>query len=171
MLASRHDRTVEILYGLCKAHRSYRAVYADHLETPFKPIEISPSHVMGLQGKPYRFRPDLWARLKNNKIDLIEVWDEQSEAGGVQDFVLAALTPRIATFTIVCFDKATVDNAKALAGVILPSLHDEEGNRLLDPSEVTSRIIGVPEQIQNDDAALKKFLSDRLKSLWKSRPA
>jgi hypothetical protein len=169
MLASRHDRTVEILYGLCKAHRSYTEVYADHLKTPFKPIALKPPAGGKSQGEQHLFKPDVWAKTRDDRVDLFEVWDEQSEAGGVMDVSLAALTPNVASLSIVCFDKTTVYNAKSLALTILSSIHNERGENPLDPSDVVRRVISIPAYVQNEDAALKSLLADKLKQLWTSK--
>jgi len=168
VLQNRHDRVVEILYGVCRAHRPYTAVYADHLRAPFKPIGI-PAGKGGEVSKVYHFRPDVWARLSNGKIDVIEVWDEQSEAGGVQDLILTALTPRLNSMTIVCFDEAAVAKAKELASAVLSAAYNGSGSLLLDPSEVARRVILVPEKIQSDDAAIKQLVKDRLRATW-TRP-
>lgn len=170
MLQNRHDRVIEILFGICKAHRSYKEVYADHLRTPFKPIMIPSAEESG-RPQSYKFRPDVWARLPSKKIDVLEVWDEQSEAGGVQDLILTALTPGLATLTIICFDQMSVDKAKGLARTVLSSVYSKNGEVLLSPDDVARRVILIPEGIQNDDTAIKEFLKDKLRSFWISKSA
>lgn len=165
VLQNRHDRVVEILYGVCKAQGSYRIVYADHLKVPFKPIMItSATEGEGLQTHP--FKPDVWAKRPNRLVDVFEVWDEQSDAGAVQNLLLSALTPKLATMTIICFDQISVDKARKLATLVLSSVFNKEGKMLLNPAEVSRRVILISEKIQNDDAAVKKFLEGKLRPLW-----
>lgn len=176
MSLDRHNRAVKIAYDLCKASSNYEAVYGDLPNTLFKPIVISarpPSSPEKKGAVPfaYEFRPDVWGKLHSGGVDVIEIWDEQSEAGAVQDFVLAGLTPGITTLSIVCFDQKTVDHARELATFLLSSLHDEGGRRLLDPEQVGRRTFFVPEPIQNDDGEIRKLMRGKLDDLWRSRNA
>jgi len=163
VLQNRHDRVVEILYGVCRAHRSYKEVFADHVNARFKPIEIPWSDG---GGHSYHFKPDVWARYPDRKVDVIEVWDEQSEAGGIQDMTLTAITPGLESMTIICFDQSAVEKAKELAGVVLSSVHNSRGGFLLDPAEVMRQTVLVPEKIQSDDAAIKSLLKEGLAPVW-----
>ena len=174
MSLNRHDRVVKIAYDLCRASPNYRAVYADLPKTRFKPIVISAGRGSE-RGKgvaaplTYEFRPDVWGKLRSGGVDVIEIWDEQSEAGAVRDFVLAALTPGVRTFSIICFDQKTSDRAREVAAVVLSSIHDGEGRLLLDPEQVGPRTFFVPERIQNDDGGVRKLVKEKLGDLWRSR--
>jgi hypothetical protein len=173
MSLNRHDLVVKVAYDLCKANSNYEVVYGDLPDTLFKPIVI-PAGPQDSPGKEavsfsYDFRPDVWARLRSGGVDVIEIWDEQSEAGAVQDFVLAALTPGIATLSIVCFDQKTVNHARDLATFLLSSIHDGKGRGLLDPEQVGRRTFFVPEPIQNDDGEIGKLVKAKLGDLWRSR--
>ena len=176
MSLNRHDRVVKIAYDLCKASAIYKVVYGDLPKTLFKPIVIS-AGPRGSRGKEdtrslgYEFRPDVWGKLRSGGVDVIEIWDEQSEAGGVQDFVLTALTPGITTLSIICFDQKTVDHAQELATFLLSSIHDEKGRKLLDPEHVRRRTFFVPESMQNDDGEIRRLAKEKLGDLWRSRKA
>jgi hypothetical protein len=162
MSMNRHDRTLEILYGICKSNAYYTRVYGDLPKTGYRPIAISLPKNKGAQTFSYEFRPDLWARLQKGGVDVIEIWDEQSEAGAFQDFLLAALTPGIARFSVICFDQKTVERCRTVATLVLSLVHDDQGHRLLDPSEVCRRVVSVPESSQDDDTRLASFLRKEL---------
>jgi hypothetical protein len=157
---------VGILYELAKKNNSYKESYADHIGVAFQPLEIISPPVKGVRPEIHQYNPDMWAKLKNNTIDVYEVWDSQSEfsrqADCVQDILLPALTQNIATLSIVCFDQDAADFARRLGRIILPSIHDEHGKMKLDPSEMLPYVIAIPEEIQTSRTQMKAFLSKKL---------
>jgi hypothetical protein len=165
VLQNRHDRVVEILYNLCKTRGPYKAVYADHIGVPARSIQIH-SPRGGGELKGHSFMPDVWGRLPNGKVDVLEVWDEQSEAGGVQNLLWTALTPHLNSMAIVCFDQKSVEHAKELTRLILSSIFNGKGEPFVDPEEVARRIIVIPKKSHNDDLAIRALLELKFRPLW-----
>jgi hypothetical protein len=159
---NRHNKVVKVLFELSKNYKSYRKVYAHHISQNYKPLQILSSQKRG-EAEVYAYNPDLWCKWKNNKIDIYEVWDNQTEDACVGDIVLAALTQDVYMIYIVCFSKRQYNLARKLVRVLLSSLFDEEGNALLDPSEVTKYLTLIPDEAMKDDGKLRKFLHDKLK--------
>jgi len=160
---SRHDRVVGIVHELCDGANFYKEgdVHADHLGFSYKPIDIiSPSSKVR-RGELHISNPDVWAKhSSNNKIDIYEVWDGQSEPEDVRDIVFAALTPNICSLAIICFDEKTAALAKRLSIIILSAIHDELGDLLLDPRNVD--VITISTKARRSDSAMHSFIMDAL---------
>jgi len=161
MARDRHDRVVEVLFQLARNFKPYAKVFADHISQNYRPLQILSSQRRG-EAEVCSYYPDLWCKIKKtNKIDIYEVWDNQSDDACVADIALAALTPNVERIYIICFDKSQYDLARKLVKVMLSSLFSEEGNLLLDPSEVMKYVTLIPIKIMEGDK-LKKFLHDKL---------
>lgn len=157
---SRHDRVVQILYGLCKP--LYKEAYADHInDSNYRIIPIHSGYKLETP-EIYQYRPDLWCKSRNGKVDIIEVWDTQSkEASGI-DILFSALIPDAASLSIVCFDEETRNLARKLSKVILTSIFNQSGEALLSHQEVLPYIVLIPKDIQHDVDEVREFLRDKL---------
>lgn len=161
-----HDRVVQILYDLAKKHKSYKEVCADNIGVHFRPLDVISPHSKGVRPEVLPYNPDVWGKLRNNTLDVYEVWDSQGEWGRaadcVQDILFPALTEDIATLSIVCFDQGTADYAKRLARIILPSVMDGQGSVRLDTKSVLPFVVTIPNDIQNSVAKMEQFLGAKL---------
>jgi hypothetical protein len=139
----------------------YEEVYADHLGVPYRSITIKEQ--IHRRGTPevHSFSPDIWCRY-NNKTDVIEVWDEQSDDASVADVILPALVEKISTLSIICFDDETEKLAKKLSKVILSSVHNEGGDPLLPLSNISKYILRIPDDIQRDQTKMKDYFKEEL---------
>lgn len=163
MAKSKHDQVVEILYQLSKNYKSYNKVCADHVSvSSYKRIPILSRNQRG-KSEVHQYRPDLWCRYgRTNKIEVFEVWDNQSEDACVEDILFAALTPNIELLYIICFNKGQYELAKTLVKVILSSLFDEDGNLLLEPPGILRYVKLLPKNIISNNYAIKRFLQKEL---------
>ena len=159
-LKTRHDKVIRILYELCKPF--YRETYADHINDPnYKIIPIHSGYKLDTP-ETYQYRPDLWCRRKNGKIDIFEVWDSQTKEASEIDILLSALTQDVSSLSIVCFDEESRDLARKLSKVILTSIYNKSGEPLLSHQDVVPWIIMIPHEIRNDSNKTREFLRDKL---------
>jgi len=151
-MTSLHDKVVSTLYELCRGYKPYSKVYADHVNVPYKVIQIH-SQELRRVAAVYKFQPDVWARYKRGGVDVFEVWDSQTPSDCTEDILFSALTPGIQYLSIVCLGRGQYELAKILSAVILTTLHDEEGKSLLDNRNVL--ISRIPEEIKSDPQKIK----------------
>jgi len=115
-----HNKIVQILDELCQEdvkNGIYSKVHNN------KPIDSPISYMKQVVW----YQPDLYAiRKKEEKIDVFEVIDTQSEGEAVEDMVLSALTPRVSSLCIVCSDSEYLEKIKKKAIVILHKIYDED---------------------------------------------
>ena len=79
------------------------------------------------QKQTYYYQPDLYAVYsKNEKVDVFEVIDTETEGEAVMDIVYSALTPRINVMCVVCSDNSKLEAIKLHARIILNKMFDEE---------------------------------------------
>ncbi len=156
----RHNKVIEILFELCKKYNNYKDVYADHINEKYKKIPILSNNKKIL----YNYQPDIWCKLKsNNKKEIFEVWDSQSEDACVGDILLSALTEDINFIYIICFEKSQYDLALKLVEIVLSSIFNEKGEHLLPYLEIKKYITLIPEEIIDDENKVKNYLHDKLK--------
>jgi hypothetical protein len=110
---------VQILDELCEENVRaglYKKVYDGNSE----PIAVS------CKKQTYYYQPDLYAVYqKNEKIDVFEVIDTESEGEAVMDIVYSALTPHINVLCIVCSDDSKLEAIKTHAKIILNKIFDD----------------------------------------------
>jgi hypothetical protein len=115
-----HTKIVQILDELCQEdvkNGIYSKVYKN------KAIEPTLSYMKQVVW----YQPDLYAvRKKDEKIDVFEVIDTETEGEAIGDIVLSALIPHIADFCIVCSDYKYLEKIKTNAKVILNKIYDED---------------------------------------------
>ncbi len=160
MAKNRHDRVIEILYKIVKRDKSYGKVYADHIVKDYKSINVL-SRNKRSAAEVYPYYPDLWCEYRSKKkIDVIEVWDSQSEEASAEDIILSVINPEVASLSIICFDEQQYKLANKLKKVILSNIFNEKGEQLLDSVYVGITLI--PKEILNNDNKLKAFLIKKL---------
>ena len=161
-----HDRVVKTLFRLANQHASYKEVYADNIGVTFKPLFVTSPPAKGVHPDVQPYNPDVWAKLRNNTIDVYEVWDSQGErerrSDCVEDILLPALTENIGTLSIVCFDQQTAEFARKLTRIILPQVADGQGTPKLDTSNVLQYVVVIPQNIQGSESKMAQFLSQKL---------
>jgi hypothetical protein len=74
----------------------------------------------------YFYQPDLYAVYqRDEKIDVFEVIDAESEGEAVMDIVYSALTPHINVMCVVCSDDSKLEAIKTHARIILNKIFDD----------------------------------------------
>ena len=120
MAGTWHNKMVQILDELCQEdvkNGIYSKVYDNKAIDP--PLSYMKQVVW--------YQPDLYAvRKKDEKIDVFEVIDTESEGEAIGDIVLSALTPRISSLCIVCSDFKYLEKLKTNAKVILNKIYNED---------------------------------------------
>lgn len=163
-----HDVIVELLFELCNETKTdagkpvYRSVYADHIGRKYRPIILA-SHVPKKTPVALKYNPDVWAQVKRKQcFDICEVWHSETEVEAVQDIVYSSLVDGIRYLHIVCTGENLTDrDAKNLVNLILRKIHDDEGKKLLDPTDVY--ITDLPQKLWNDRIKMKDYLKKKLK--------
>ena len=163
-----HDEIVEILFELCKETKTdagkpiYSSVYADHIGRKYKPLILTA--YIGKKKKPLakKYSPDVWAQVKRKGFfDICEVWHSETEAEAVEDILFSSLVGGVRYLHIVCTgENLTSEEAEELVDFVLHRIHDEEGNKLLDASDVY--IADIPEKLWDDSVKIKKYLKREL---------
>ncbi|MEM2742110.1 MAG: hypothetical protein QXJ31_02680 [Candidatus Bathyarchaeia archaeon] len=115
-----HNTVVQVLRELCDEwvkNGLYKKVYDGNSD----PIPIS------YRKQTYYYQPDLYAVYsKNEKVDIFEVIDTETEGEAVMDIVYSALTPRINVLCVVCSDNSKLEAIRQHARIILNKIFDEE---------------------------------------------
>lgn len=74
----------------------------------------------------YFYQPDLYGVYKTDeKVDVYEVIDAESEGEAVMDIIYSALTPRINVLCVVCSDDSKLEAIKTHARIILNKIFDD----------------------------------------------
>jgi len=162
-----HDRTVKAIFDLCKEYetpsgiKNYSKVYADHIGENYNPILIS-AYMPRKKPVAKIYQPDVWAQVRGKEqIDVFEVWHTETEDQAVRDILFSSLVRGIRDLCIVCTGQGISGNtARELRNLILFRIHDEEKNKLLDPTHAL--VTELPERIQDKRDKIKAFLGIKL---------
>jgi len=114
-----HNKIVQILMELCEQNVK-TGVYKKVCDGNSEPIPVS------YKKQTYYYQPDLYAVYKRDeKIDVYEVIDAESEAEAVMDIIYSALTPHINVLCVVCSDDSKLEAIKTHARIILNKIFDD----------------------------------------------
>jgi hypothetical protein len=114
-----HNEVVKILRELCEQHMK-TGYYKKVCDGISDPIPIS------YKMQTYYYHPDLYSVYKSDeKIDVYEVIDTETDGEIVMDIVSSALTPRINALCVVCSNESKLDDVKKYAKIILNKIFDD----------------------------------------------
>jgi uncharacterized protein YwgA len=115
-----HNTVVQVLRELCDEWVS-EGIYKKVADGNSDPIPIS------YKKQTYYYQPDLYGIYsKNDKVDIFEVIDAETEGEAVMDMVYSALTPRVNFLCMICSDQSKLEAIKQHARIILNKIFDEE---------------------------------------------
>jgi hypothetical protein len=119
-----HNKIVEILSELCEEDVD-NGIYGKGKVYNDKAIDPPLTYMKQVVW----YQPDLYAvRRKEEKIDVFEAIDTESEGEAIGDTVLSTVTPRISSLSRVCSDPSYMERIKTNAKVILNRIFDEDQN-------------------------------------------
>jgi hypothetical protein len=114
-----HNEIVQILRELCEQNVK-TGLYKKVCDGNSEPIPVS------YKKQVYFYQPDLYAVYqRDEKIDVFEVIDAESEGEAVMDIVYSALTPHINVMCVVCSDDSKLEAIKTHARIILNKIFDD----------------------------------------------
>jgi len=114
-----HNEIVQILRELCEESVKV-GMYKKVCDGNSDPIPVS------YKKQIYFYQPDLYGvYMSDEKIDVYEVIDAESEGDAVMDIIYSALTPRINALCVVCSDDSKLEAIKTHARIILNKIFDE----------------------------------------------
>lgn len=115
-----HNSVVQVLNELCDEWAK-NGPYKKVCDGNSSPIAVS------YKKSTYYYQPDLYAVYQSNeKIDVYEVIDAETEGEAVMDIVYSALTPRINVLSIVCSDESKLEAIKQHARIILNKTFNDD---------------------------------------------
>lgn len=115
-----HNTVVQVLRELCEENVK-TGLYSKFCDGNSDPIPVS------YKKHTYYYQPDLYAIYqKNEKVDVFEVIDTESEGEAVMDMVYSALTPRVNVLCVVCSDSSKLEAIKLHARIILNKIFKEK---------------------------------------------
>lgn len=119
MAGTWHNEIVQILRELCEQNVK-TGLYKKVCDGNSEPIPVS------YKKQVYFYQPDLYAVYqRDEKIDVFEVIDAESEGEAVMDIVYSALTPHINVMCVVCSDDSKLEAIKTHARIILNKIFDD----------------------------------------------
>lgn len=165
--SSLHDRTVEILFKLCKETRTdagkpvYSSIYADHIGLKYRPIILT-AYIPKKKPLAKKFSPDVWAQVKRKRrFDVYEVWHTETETDAIEDILFSLLVEDIRFLHIICTGQnLTGEDARELVNFIIYRICDDEGKKMIHPGDIY--IADLPKRMWNDNVKIKKHLQREL---------
>ena len=150
MVSKEHKRVVKALRELAEKYNEYSKVEQN-----------KPNMIYG-----YNYVADLWAKTKNGKIDVYEVWYGESIDGAIGDIFWSALIPNIRHLHIVCVNKRyrepwTKEGASGLFNNVSKHINNKDKRRAYD-CLYPPYIAEVTEEELKDFERLKKHLKKEL---------